>query len=47
MIHDNYIQEGNLITEPAYWRDPVQVFAGAFWLLVGLLFGLGLGTFVL
>lgn len=32
----------NLITERAYWCDPVQVFGGAIWLIVG--FGAGLLT---
>lgn len=34
----------NLITERAYWRDPVQVFAGVTWLLVGLVVGFVIGA---
>ena len=34
----------NLITERNYWRDPVQVFAGAFWLIVGGIIGFVIGV---
>lgn len=33
----------NLITERAYWRDPVQVFAGVTWLIVGIAIGFLIG----
>ncbi|MGY2734926.1 hypothetical protein [Sphingomonas sp. UYP23] len=29
----------NLIIERDYWRDPVQVFAGAAWLVIGIVLG--------
>lgn len=35
----------NLITERAYWRDPVQVFAGLTWLVVGIAAGIFIGLF--
>ena len=33
----------NLITERDYWRDPVQVFGGAFWLVIGFAIGFVVG----
>lgn len=34
----------NLITERAYWRDPVQVFGGLSWLFIGGVIGFLVGT---
>lgn len=36
----------NLITERAYWRDPVQVFAGMTWLVIGVFCGFLIGRFL-
>jgi hypothetical protein len=30
----------HLITERAYWRDPVQVFGGMTWLVLGFFVGI-------
>lgn len=36
----------NLICEREYWRCPVQVFTGLFWLLIGLFVGVLIGMCV-
>ena len=40
------IPPSNLICEREYWRCPVQVFTGLFWLLVGLSVGVLIGVCV-
>jgi len=37
------MSKANLIYERAYWRDPVQVFAGITWLVIGFGFGVIVG----